>query len=1605
MNGENGNVINCIFTNNVATESAGALGWERKGNGNIEKCTFTNNDAPIGGAIYQNSATNVSILNSIFESNTASKDGGAIYWDNGTEGKFSIYADNENITNCLFENNKAQEGGAIYFTDNNGIIIESNFTNNTANKESGYSGAIFFEGNNLNINQSEFSNNSAYGEGAIYAIGETVTISNSRFENNKAKSGIVAISADNSLIDECEFINNSAEVYVGVFNADGTMTISNSYFANNTAESSTRLIRNSLGNTIIISNCVFENNAGNEGNYSIDNNYGTIYLYNNTINTQSSEIHNYGGDILSPCTAIAIENKTISVDVGEKTILTAVIMDDNGNLIEEAFYVYFIINDESIESTYNPETSKYEAEYTFYNTGSVPIDIACPSINITVKKGTCDVGYATYVDLVNELNNCQNNTLELTKNYIYDPDRDSNYTDGIVIDKADFTVDGKGHTIDGAGLARIFNITANNVTLKNINFIDGNGETNGGAVYFNGTGTVINCEFHENYAECGGAIYAYSDLNVTDCKFTDNAAEYGGAILSENNTIVINSKFNENNAVSGGAIYSSNDIIVDNCQFNQNDADYGGAIYAYLDANVKNSEFIGNTADNGGAIVAINELFINKTKFNGNEADFGGAIFACNNTNIGDCEFYDNHAEYGGAVYFVQNGTVTNSSFALNTADYGGAIYNQFLLSVADSQFINNKAETGGAIYSNEYESTISNSAFKYNDAYEGGAIYNNASSLTVTDSEFASNSAKNNGGAIYNDEGDTYIINNTFASNSAKNNGGAIYNLGYVKISDSRFTDNDAKYGGAIDSYDDEIIIDNSQFENNNATKYGGAIYNENSEITIKNSNFTQNTAEYGGAIENRYYLNIDNSRFENNTADYGGAIDNDRGDITIANTDFTNNTAEEYGGAIYNDNAEVTILDSNFTQNTADYGGAIECSDGEMVIENSQFTNNMGNYHGGAIYIDDGDVTIASTDFINNTAECGGAVDNWGTATVINTQFTNNTAEKYGGAITNKGTITVTDSKFTNNDANTGAAIETEKNMTITNSEFLDNGEYCVNVESRAKLALNNVSSDAQLVNDTITMVIVEAKDVVCGDDVNIKVRVNSSVIYQLSTGKVVVKVNDVEYCADVIDGVGIIVIPELDVGTYNTTVAYIDNNLSRAVVPVNFTVKPIKVVPSVVIEGDFENLTVGSNVTFVVNVPDDATGYILAIFDGEKSFAEIEKGKVDLYIFELSAGEKNITVKYLGDDKYEAADNFTSFNVSKVEDYNMAISADGDNYKTVVDIELPDDADGDVVVTDDEGNNYNASVNDGVASVSIYDLPVGVNNLTVAYSGDDKYASKIKNTTINTPKADKMVTVLTAERLAMIVGDGSKLTAKLTDENNRPISGKAIKFSIVGKTYTIITNDEGIAELPIGLKSGFYSASVIFNGDSDFKASNNVSTSVEVLTYVRLDQNKDLVKDYHDDRKPFTVRALDKYGKPAGAGQYVKISVSGKTYTLKTDAKGVATLPINLYPGNYKITAEYAGYKVSNTITVNNVIYANNRQWKAGSSYNYFTATLKNSEGKVLVGKTVSFTVAGKTYKAVTNAKGQATVILSDLSVGKYTIQVKYIQYFIKRSITVK
>ena len=75
----------------------------------------------------------------------------------------------------------------------------------------------------------------------------------------------------------------------------------------------------------------------------------------------------------------------------------------------------------------------------------------------------------TFTDL-NATINGAGDVITLDKNYTYSTD-DSAFKNGIIINRA-ITIDGNGYTINGNDQARAFNITATNVILKNITFIN-----------------------------------------------------------------------------------------------------------------------------------------------------------------------------------------------------------------------------------------------------------------------------------------------------------------------------------------------------------------------------------------------------------------------------------------------------------------------------------------------------------------------------------------------------------------------------------------------------------------------------------------------------------------------------------------------------------------------------------------------------------------------------------------------------------------------------------------------------------------------------------------------------------------------------------------------------------------------------------------------------------------------------------------------------------------------------------------------------------------------------------------------------------------------------
>lgn len=158
--------------------------------------------------------------------------------------------------------------------------------------------------------------------------------------------------------------------------------------------------------------------------------------------------------------------------------------------------------------------------------------------------------------------------------------------------------------------------------------------------------------------------------------------------------------------------------------------------------------------------------------------------------------------------------------------------------------------------------------------------------------------------------------------------------------------------------------------------------IFNLTNYVTFYNINFINANSPSGSAITGTNYAAID-CRFTNNHADTsGGAMYGGYAKNCI----FQGNTADRWGGAVYGANIEQCTLISN----SANEGGAIY----NVYATECMFMRNTANLYGGAMY----GSSVGKSVFTGNSAKVyGGAVFN---AYIVNCNFTNNSAS-YGGAL----------------------------------------------------------------------------------------------------------------------------------------------------------------------------------------------------------------------------------------------------------------------------------------------------------------------------------------------------------------------------------------------------------------------------------------------------------------------------------------------------------------------------------------------------------------------------------------------------------------------------
>ena len=552
------------------------------------------------------------------------------------------------------------------------------------------------------------------------------------------------------------------------------------------------------------------------------------------------------------------------------------------------------------------------------------------------------------------------------------------------------------------------------------------------------------------------------------------------------------------------------------------------------------------------------------------------------------------------------------------------------------------------------------------------------------------------------------------------------------------------------------------------------------------------------------------------------------------------------------------------------------------------------------------------------------------------------------------------------------------------------LTTGDYPVfayyNGDKYYKTSYNSTTFNVAKLASTTT---VNVSDIKVGEDAVISIAVP-----EITSGVVSVTVGDAIYNVAVVDGKGTLTLSGLASGSYDVVAKFNgDDKYLASEDSAKFNVTKLASTIDIAVD----NIKVGENAVISVALPEDATGEVIISVNGKNYPVMTKYGMANVTISDLANGTYSVDVFYNGDDIYAPIKNSTAFTVSKVSDYNMTVDiADivkGEN--ATITVSVPEDGTGSVIVTIN-GTDYNGTVVNGTAKVIIPGLDEGSYKVVTFYTGDNKYDSMIVNGTITVNKNTR--TTLIMDDVVKYFRGSQKLIAKLVDGFGNPIANATVYFTINGRVYAKITDENGMASMGIGLVPNEYKVSAVFNGTDDYDMATADATVLVKSTILGNDTTL-----YFLNGTSYVAKFLDSDGN-ALANTTVKFNINGVFYTRVTDENGMASLNIRLDPNSYIITAynPVTGEQRANEVTVLPRIIAEDLSMKYldGSSFN---ATLVDGQGKAVTGVNITFNVNGVFYHKTTDANGVARLNIR-LMPGDYIITSTYDKCWASNKITI-
>ncbi len=224
------------------------------------------------------------------------------------------------------------------------------------------------------------------------------------------------------------------------------------------------------------------------------------------------------------------------------------------------------------------------------------------------------------------------------------------------------------------------------------------------------------------------------------------------------------------------------------------------------------------------------------------------------------------------------------------------------------------------------------------------------------------------------------------------------------------------------------------------------------------------------------------------------------------------------------------------------------------------------------------------------------------------------------------------------------------------------------------------------------------------------------------------------------------------------------------------------------------------------------------------------------------------------------------------------------------------------------------------------------------------------------------------------ASTVYTGHYIGISLKDSNSTPISNQKISVKINKGNYSLPTDANGVSSLKLVLKPNKYALNVFFEGNDNY-ASYNKTFNINVI---KMGSTITPVDTSVFKNKYFYACLKDNFGNPVKNAK-VSFTVNKKTYTSKTNEKGIASFKNTLNPNaKYSLKISFAGTDyfnpVSKTVTLfvpakTSIVIGNSKLYTKG----YLRVYLKSPTFSAISKQKIVIKVGQKTFTKTTNDEG--------------------------------